>query len=411
MKILLYGLNYSPELTGIGKYSGEMCEWLVEKGHQVRVVCAPPYYPEWRVGEGYKNWLYCTEVIRGVRVLRCPLFVPRQPTTITRLLHLISFACFSFPILLRQWDWKPDVIICIEPTFFCVPGALLFSKVAGCRTMLHIQDYELDAMLGLGMGKPGRIARMAKALEAWFMRRFDMVSSISYSMLDNAALKLGTRDKLFYFPNWVDTEFLTPYGNPDIFKNKWNIPANTRVVLYSGNIGKKQGLEIVLQAAKELGVHKELLFVIVGAGAAKVDLINLAEQLQLHNVKFFPLQPYQDLPDLMAIADIHLVIQKKGAADAVLPSKLTAILAVGGNSILTAEADTELGLLCEKYPGIATRIEPESSALLVESIVSMLSELPPKQVGVYNQLARQFALDNLKEDRILTRLVEKLANR
>ncbi|MCQ8119761.1 glycosyltransferase WbuB [Methylomonas rosea] len=410
MKILLYGLNYAPELTGIGKYSGEMCEWLAANGHDIRVVCAPPYYPEWRIGSGYGSWQYRTEIIGGVRVYRCPLFVPKQPVTLTRLLHLVSFACSSFPLIFRQWAWKPDAVICIEPTFFCVPGALLFSKLRGSRSMLHIQDFELDAMLGLGMGKAGWTARLAKTIERWCMRRFDIVSSISYSMLHNAEQKIDGNEKLFYFPNWVDTDFLTPSGNPSLFRLRWNILNTTRVVLYSGNMGKKQGLEIVLRAAKELESQPNLLFVMVGAGAAQSELMQLADQLQLSNLKFFPLQSYQELPDLMALADIHLVVQKKGAADAVLPSKLTAILAVGGNCVLTAEANTELGLLCEKYPGIAKRIEPENAEVLAESLSSMLSSLPPIKSGIYNKVARQFALDNLRKDRILSRLVEKLAD-
>ncbi|WP_445371847.1 glycosyltransferase WbuB [Methylomonas sp. HW2-6] len=409
MKILLYGINYAPELTGIGKYSGEMCEWLASGSHEVRVVCAPPYYPEWKVGSGYKSWFYMTESINGVSVYRCPLFVPKTPSTTTRLLHLLSFALFSAPAVFRQWLWKPDAVFCIEPTFFCAPGALLFSKLRGCKSVLHIQDFELDAMLGLGMGNSGWISNLAKWVERWFMRRFDVISSISYSMLRNAERKVGNSEKLFYFPNWVDTDFLTPNGNADFYRKKWGISDDTKVVLYSGNIGKKQGLEMVLHTAKALGDHAGLLFILVGTGAALPELKELAMQLQLTNLKFFPLQPYQHLPDLLALADVHLVIQKKGAADAVLPSKLTAILAVGGNCIITAESNTELGVLCEKYPGISKRIEPENTEALVSEIKSTLLSLPKIKEGGFNKVARQFALDNLKKDQILGRLVDRLS--
>ena len=149
-----------------------------------------------------------------------------------------------------------------------------------------------------------------------------------------------------------------------MFRKRWGIAKFTRVVLYSGNMGKKQGLEIVLQAAAQLRQEPDLLFLMVGTGAAQEELVQQAEQLQLHNLRFYPLQPYEDLPALMALADIHLVIQKKGAADAVLPSKLTTILAVGGECVITAEANTELGLLCQEYPGIAKWIEPENVQVL-----------------------------------------------
>jgi colanic acid biosynthesis glycosyl transferase WcaI len=408
MKILLYGLNYAPELTGIGKYSGEMCEWLAEKGHDVRVICAPPYYPEWQVGKPYKSWQYLTEQRNKVTVFRCPLFVPKRPKTLSRLLHLSSFGFSSLPVLFKQWPWKPDVVICIEPTFFCAPATLLFCKLRGTKSLLHIQDFELDAMLGLGLGKSGFIAKFAGRIERWFMRRFDAISTISYSMLQTAKDKTSQPEKVFYFPNWVDTNFLTPDADPDLFRNRWNITGSTRVVLYSGNMGKKQGLEIVLQAADQLKQVPDLLFLMIGQGAAQEDLVNQAKQLQLDNLRFYPLQTYEDLPALMALADIHLVIQKKGAADAVLPSKLTTILAVGGECVITAESRTELGLLCKEYPGIARCIEPENANVLAVALREMLLNLMPKTQGGYNKIAHQFALDNLEKDQILGRLVNQL---
>jgi colanic acid biosynthesis glycosyl transferase WcaI len=407
MKILLYGLNYAPELTGIGKYSGEMCEWLAANGHEVRVICAPPYYPEWRVGKGYKSWQYRQELINNVTVIRCPLFVPKAPKILNRLIHLSSFAVSSLPALFKQWFWKPEVVITIEPTFFCTPGALLFSKLRGSKSLLHIQDFELDAMLGLGMVKASAMAKFARALESWFMRRFDAISTISYSMLKKAEEKTGQPAKLFYFPNGVDTSYLKPEADPTIFRKRWNISELTRVVLYAGNMGNKQGLEIVVQAAERLKSEANLLFIMVGTGSAKAKLFNQAEQLELTNLKFHPLQYYEELPSLMALATVHLVIQKKGAADAVLPSKLTSIFSVGGNSIITAESDTELGILCNKYPGIAECIEPENVDALVDTIKRMLYS-PRINGHSYNKVARQFALENLKKENILTRLVNRL---
>ena len=110
MKILLYGINFAPELTGIGKYTGEMAAWLAAQGHAVRVVTAPPYYPAWAVSAGHsgKRWVF--EEWRGVRVWRCPLWVPPQPGGLKRLLHLASFALSSLPVMLRQVFWRADVV-------------------------------------------------------------------------------------------------------------------------------------------------------------------------------------------------------------------------------------------------------------------------------------------------------------
>ncbi len=237
MRIIVYGLNYFGELTGVGKYTGEMCEWFADQGHEVRVICAPPYYPEWKVGKGYNPSKYVKETINKVRVYRCPLFVPKKPVAVTRLLHLFSFTLTSFSVLLYQWLWKPKIIIVIEPTFFCIPGALIFSWLSGAKSVLHIQDFELDAMIGLSIAKNGLIyTALGKVVERWFMRRFDAVSTISHSMIERAALKMGGKAGLIYFPNWVDTDFITPHADRAMFCKLWNIPESFLIVLYSGSM-------------------------------------------------------------------------------------------------------------------------------------------------------------------------------
>ena len=121
MKILIHGINYAPEIIGTGKYTGELGRWLAARGHEVRVVTAPPYYPAWRVGEGYSAGRYRRESIAGVDVWRCPLWVPEKPSGLKRLLHLASFASSSFPIMLRQALWRPDVVMLIEPPLLGAP--------------------------------------------------------------------------------------------------------------------------------------------------------------------------------------------------------------------------------------------------------------------------------------------------
>ena len=193
MKILVYGINYSPELTGIGKYTGEMVEWLAAQGHEVRVITAPPYYPQWQVGENYSAWRYKREE-GAATVWRCPLYVPKQPSTLKRLLHLGSFAASSFFPLMAQRRWKPDRIIGVVPTLFCTPGMRLLAKLSGARTVLHIQDYEVDAMLGLGLagkGKGGKVAQLATAFERSGLHNVDNVSTISRSMMNKAIEKGG----------------------------------------------------------------------------------------------------------------------------------------------------------------------------------------------------------------------------
>ena len=153
MKILIYGIHSAPALTGIGKYSAEMAEWLAARGHEVSVVTAPPYDPQWEVQPGYRAGRYAQETRRGVTVRRAPLWVPARPGGLKRLVHLASFALSSLPSLLRAAAGRPDIILVVEPALFCAPAAWLAARLCGARAWLHIQDYEVDAAFELGLLK------------------------------------------------------------------------------------------------------------------------------------------------------------------------------------------------------------------------------------------------------------------
>lgn len=399
MKILLYGINYSPELTGTGRYSGEMGSWLASNKHDVRVITAPPYYPEWRIHPGYSVWRYGVNEEKGLRVIRCPLYVPARPRLLSRLLHLGSFALSSAFAVLAQARWKPDVIIMVAPTIGCAPAALCLSLLTGARSILHIQDYELDAMLGLGMASDGGWRKLVLWAERHILRAFDRVSTISPGMIRRAKEKGVTPEKVLFFPNWSDIAKFQNQSKSCELLNRLGLDPNRQVALYAGNIGEKQGLEIVVEAAELVQQNSDLQFLIVGEGAGKARLMALAAEKGLSNVYFGPLQPDAVLPSLLASADCHLVVQKRGAADSVLPSKLTNILAMGGNAVITADADTSLGQLCQTHPGIAICVMPESVKAIVDGVYAAMA-LPRR-----NQIAAAYAAEHLDKDRILDRFL------
>ncbi len=406
MNIVIYSLNYSPELTGIGKYNGEMAPWLADQGHSVDVITAPPYYPEWKVHNGFSNKRFGSDIQNGVTVHRCPLYIPASLSTIKRLIHLASFALTSVFKLFLLWKKKPDVVFVVEPTLFCVPMALLFCKLRRAKSILHIQDYEVDAMLGLEMaGNPsGRVGRIAYLIESWLMKRFDKISSISYSMLDKAKVKGVSEENLLFFPNWSDTSFVHPGVDDTVIRREWDISPEDQVVLYAGNIGAKQGLELVFEAAERFQSRSNVKFFLVGSGAYVDTLKSIAEERRLKNVKFKPLQAWSDVPAMLVMADVHLVVQRKGAADSVLPSKLTNILSSGGFSVVTAEAHTELGKLSKEFPGIYTCVDPEN----IDAFCSGLTTELARSKGV-NNIARRYAEENLNKDAILKRFAGDLS--
>jgi colanic acid biosynthesis glycosyl transferase WcaI len=257
-------------------------------------------------------------------------------------------------------------------------------------------------MLGLGMagGRTGKVARLAAAFERSGLQNVDNVSTISRSMMNKAREKGVAEQKVIFFPNWSEVARFRDVDAAEVvaLRTSLGLDDAQKIILYSGNIGEKQGLENVIAAADVLR-ERDWTFVIVGQGGGKARLEKLAADKQLDNVKFFPLQSYDALPALLKMADCHLVIQKRGAADAVLPSKLTNILAVGGNAVITAEADTELGQLCASLPGIAVCVEPEHVPALVTGIEQALA-LPK-----VNDIAREYAECTLEKDSVLSQFI------
>lgn len=404
MRILIYGINNSPELTGIGKYTGEMAHWFSDNGNDVKVVCSQPYYPEWRIHDGYKKYWYSSSIENNFQIIRCPLYVPSNITIFKRIIHLASFSFSSFFALFSMVLWKPDIIIHVTPTLFCSLNTLIFARITGAKSVMHIQDYEVDAMFGLAQAKDRKIKKLIFKIEKKIYEKYDHISTISSGMIDRAMVKGIKKEKLILFPNWCELEHLSKASYNSNLLAKFNINTNKKIILYSGNIGEKQGLEIVIEAAKHLQKIESLHFVFVGDGAAKNNLVNLSKEHALSNVSFFPLQPYEILPDLLATASAHLVIQKSGVADMMLPSKLTNILAVGGNAIITADRKTTLGNLCYDFPGIASLCKPESCSDLVESIKKTLLMKSP------NQIAINYANKNLDKDKILEDFLANLIN-
>ncbi len=378
MKILLYGINFTPELTGIGKYTGELTAWLAARGHDVRVVTAPPYYPAWAVSPGFAN-AYSTAPMAGapgVHVHRCPLWVPPQPGGAKRLVHLASFALSSLPVMLAQIFWRPQAVWVVEPALFCAPTALVVARLSGAKAWLHVQDFEVDAAFDLGLlnvrfgGQ--RIRNMVATAERWLMRRFDAVSTISQRMHQRLLAKGVDATKAKMAVNWVD---MAQFGKPSAdgvaaYRQELNIPQGAAVALYSGNMGGKQGLEVLAGAATlNADAARHVVYVFCGNGAGRADL--LARCAGLSNVRFMDLQPAQRLPDLLATADIHLLPQRADAADLVMPSKLTGMLASARAVVATAHPGTELASVVQSC-GLV--VPPEDPAALAQAIHTLAAD-------------------------------------
>lgn len=356
MKILIVGLNFWPELVGVGKYTGEMAAWFAEVGHEVRIIAGPPYYPRWEREQGRSRFRYHREFIdrsasniarvasKSVEIWRCPIYVPKRPTGLRRVLHLISFAASSLPAALCQIAWRPQVVIAIAPTLISAPAALATARAAAAAAWLHVQDFEIDAAFAVGLLRAGFPRAIVNACEGSLLRRFDKVSTISSAMRQRLTTKGVALERTLLLRNWVDTAEIYPTREPSIFRERLGIGAGRVVALYSGAMGSKQGLELIIESAQLLA-GEPVDFVLCGDGPARAKLEAAASQLA--NVRFMPIQPASLLNQLLNLADIHLLPQRPGIADLVMPSKLTGMLASGRPVVATASADSEIWLALE----------------------------------------------------------------
>ncbi len=395
MKILIYALNYAPEPTGIGKYTGEFAPWLAARGHEVRAIVAPPYYPAWALSPGYRPWRRSRETLAEVEVWRTPLWIPSRPSGVKRIVHLMSFALLSLPALIEQLKWKPDVIVVIAPAFACAPAGWMAARLCGAKAWLHIQDFEIDAAFRLGLMK-GRLAqRIIGVFERRLLQKFDKVSTISQRMMDLLKVKGVEASRIVSFPNWVDVGAILPLRGVSPYRAQLGIPHDAVVALFSGTMGSKQGLELLPAAARALR-HRlpNLVIVMCGDGVCKPMLEK--ESRDLANVRMLPLQPSERLGELLGMADIHLLPQHEQAADLVMPSKLTGMLSSGRPVLATAQPGTELAYV---VTGRGIVVPPNDLAAFTAALIE-LAESEPKRRHLGSE-ARQYAEEHLARERVL----------
>ncbi len=384
-----------------------MADWLALQGHELRVITTPPYYPEWRLREEFSRFMYSSDTAHksgGGRlvVYRCPLWVPREPSGLRRILHLSSFAISSIPVVISQLLWRPDAVLVIAPTFLCAPAGWLAARVCGAKAWLHIQDFEVDAAFSLGILKNRALRSLVLAVERMLLRRFDRVSSISVNMVQMLSAKGVAAGRQVTFPNWVDLDTIYPLDGASPLRDAFGISQDDTVVLYSGNLGEKQGLDVLLDAAALLVGNHGIRFVICGEGVERRKL----EQRYggLANVIWRDLQPLAQLNALLNLADIHALPQRAGAADLVMPSKLTGMMASGRPTVAAATPGTEIALAVE---GAGMLVPPGDAAAFAKAI-EHLAGTPALRLHL-GKSARMRAIDLMGKEAILGRFHNDLA--
>jgi colanic acid biosynthesis glycosyl transferase WcaI len=410
MRLLIHGINYAPELVGIGRYTGELGAWLRSRGHAVTVLAAPPYYPGWRVPAAYQRPAWRREWLDGVEVLRAPLYAPARVTGKGRVLHELSFGASCLTWWPSLWARSWDAVLAICPLLQSGLVPALLARRQKIPFIFHVQDLQLDAARELAILQQPFLFALLERLEAFLFGRAQAVTTISRAMASRIKDKGVAPERVHFLPNWADLEAIKPGKRRNALRRELGLDAEV-MVLYAGNMGEKQGLELILAAAALTRHDPGIRYILAGEGAARPRLMARAQQLALDTVRFLPLQLRERFPLLLAAADIHLVVQKDQASDLVMPSKLGNILAAGRPFIATARPETELGrVTSESQAGLL--VPPGDAGSLAQAIVNLARK--PEARKKMGHKARKFAEAGWERDKIMAqweRLLIKLVSR
>ena len=396
MRILIYSYNYYPEPIGIAPLMTELAEGLAKRGHEVRVVTAMPNYPERQIYEGYRGKFYCNEYKNGVQIQRSYVWIRPQPNLLDRIMLDASFVVTSFLPALS--GWRPEVILSTSPSLpVCVPAALL-GWLRACPVVLNLQDILPEAAIHVGLLKNKFLIKVFTILEKFAYHSASKISVIADGFVENLLSKGVDADKIEQIPNWVDVNFIRPLpkeNNP--FRETHNLKGKF-VVQYSGNIALTQGLETVVQAAAALRDIPNIAFVIVGEAKGLERLQRYCLECGADNVLLLPFQPREHLPQMLAAADVGLVVQKKNVISFNMPSKIQVLLA-SGRALVASVPENGTAARAVRQSGGGVIVPPEDAQALASAILELYKH--PEKVKTLGYNSRQYAVEQYAFDQTL----------
>ena len=383
MKIRILSINYWPEVTGIGAFITYRAEYLAAAGHDVEVCTTFPYYPEWRVSREYTGKFAATESRNGVKIVRSYAYIPELVTAAKRVAHEASFI---LSVLLRCLGRaKPDLLVVVSPPLGLAVPAILLSVVWRCPYVFDVQDLQPDAAGDLGM-LPAWAVKALYRLEKAAYRNARLVTTLTHNMRKKIIAKGVPIEKVALVEPRMDESLIDIEScEGERFRDRYGL-GRKFLVTHSGNIGVKQGLDVVLDAAVLGRRDDTLLFLFVGNGADCDRIKQRATTMDLQNVRFMPLLDQDEFRELMAASNICLVTQQKSVSEIAFPSKVVTYLAAGRPIVASVNSDSEVARVIRES-GAGSVVEPGNSDALLSAIQQLQSQ-DLKQAG---QNARHYA--------------------
>lgn len=385
-RLTLVSLYYWPELTGNAPYVTQTAEFLATRGWDVHVITGLPHYPEWRTRPEYVRRRNHVQKVNGVSIYRFRHYVPNVPNTIRRAFYEASFiANAAFRTLPSA-----DLVLGVVPSFGDAVLARRLARRLQVPYGLLFQDVMGRAARQAGVRGGGRVASFVTSLECRLARGAASIGVVSDTFTDYFERCGVSADRIALVPNWTHTSPSTGHREEVRADLGWS---RSFVVLHAGNMGVKQDLEQVLDAARlAQDLDDDILFVLLGDGNQRPTLELAAAGLS--NVRFLDPQPTERFADSLVAADILLVSQRAEVADMSLPSKLTSYFASGA-PIVAAVNEEGAAARELKKAGNALVVRPRDPAALIQAIQHL--QQSPELRREFGARGRRFATANLDE--------------
>jgi colanic acid biosynthesis glycosyl transferase WcaI len=404
MKILVLSVNYWPEETGIGPLTAWRCEYLASRGHDVTVCTTLPYYPQWRVSEPYKRALWRCELHNGVKILRSWSWIPKQVTSAKRIVFEATFLMGNLIAALSAG--KPDLLVIESPPLGLALTAGCLKRLWGIPFVYDVMDLQPDAAADLGMLHDGILMRFLYRLEKFAYNQADLVSTLTEGMRRRILEKSIAPDKVTLFAARADSALLQLKrgAGSESFRRTYGLEGKF-VVLYTGNMGVKQGLDVIVSAAQLSQDRPEVVYLFAGDGAVRKDTESRAAALRLGNVRFLPVQPREQLFQMLTAADLCLITQQRTVADIVFPSKTATFMAAGCPIVASVNAGSAVASILEQScAGLV--VTPEDPVRLLGAITSLQGDSLRR--GEMCEAGRRFAREHWDEKVILPKMESEL---
>ncbi|NJM97760.1 MAG: glycosyltransferase family 4 protein [Phormidesmis sp. RL_2_1] len=387
MRVLLYSYNYYPEPIGIAPLMTELAEGLVKRGHKVRVVTAMPNYPERKIYPDYRGKIYTHEVRNGVEIDRCFVAIRPKPGLLGRALLEASFATLSFIKAIS--GWRPDIILSTSPSLpACLPVAAT-KAFYNCPVVLSLQDILPEAAVQTGLITNKLAIKVFEKLEHFAYASATKISVITPSFAKNLVAKGVPMNKMECISNWVDVNWVRPLPKTGNAFRKAHGLEDKFVVLYSGNIARTQGVRTIVRTAFQMKDNPHIRFVIVGEARQLNDLNDLCQELGVQNVVLLPFVPEAAFPEMLAAADISLIMQKQNVVGFNMPSKTQKIMA-SGRPIVASVPLNGSAADAVRQSGGGLVVKPESPTKLTQAIQTLYDN--PQQLQALGECGRKYAM-------------------